>query len=488
MQIPRGKRLDRRAFLRGLGGTAIALPVLDIMLGPHGEALANGRALTPRFFVGFNGQSLGADGDSEHNRYAPDTIGPNYDLKTATMPLGEYGDLRDEVAIISGLRIPYGTDPIPAGGWASGFHLQALSPLISGVRNPSADDHRVHGPTADQLVAEVIAGDTRFRSLQYQVQASWYLTESAPYGRDVLSYRRDGADLIAMPGQTSPRAAWQALFAGVLPDDDDGAAEAAYQLAKRRSILDTVGASMAELSPHLGAADRKRLERHLDEVRELERRLEELTPDTGACMVLPDPGEDPPIGGDNASVGGDDFDVNNGYSDEAARARVFSDLIHMAFVCDLTRSVSLTYTMAQSHMSIYPITAIPYDQHELGHGGGTTEDVSRVVAWHVDHFAYLVAKLRDTPEGGGRLLDRCAMVLLHEGGHGFDPASGNENSTHSTENMCCMVAGRVGGLSPGQHIRTDGAHPGQVLNTAMRAVGVDADLGEVSGTIAGLRT
>ena len=165
------------------------------------------------------------------------------------------------------------------------------------------------------------------------------------------------------------------------------------------------------------------------------------------------------------------------------RARVFSDLVHMAFTCDLTRSVALLYTMAQSHMNIHSITGDPYDQHELGHSGTTTTNFSQVIAWHVDHFAYLVAKLRDTPEGAGSVLDNSALVLLHEGGHGFDPGAGDDNSSHSTENMFTMIAGGAGGLQGGLHVDGLGRHPVNVLNTAMAAVGVDENLGEVIGTI-----
>jgi len=125
----------------------------------------------------------------------------------------------------------------------------------------------------------------------------------------------------------------------------------------------------------------------------------------------------------------------------------------------------------------------PYDQHELGHSGNGTTAISEVIAWHIDHFAYLVARLRDTPEGAGNVLDNTAMVLLHEGGHGYDPGTGEDNSSHSTENMITMIAGRAGGLVGGVHVDGAGRHPVHVLNTAMRAVGVDEDLGEVVGYV-----
>ncbi|MEM9459048.1 MAG: DUF1552 domain-containing protein [Myxococcota bacterium] len=478
------RTLGRRTFLRGVGGVAVALPTLEIMLDDHGTALAGGGTMPHRFMISFDGGAQGADNDPVHNLYAPDAVGPGYDLKTATMPLGDYGNIRDEVTVVSGLRVPYGTGPIPPGGWAQDFHIQALGPLLTGVRNNAVDDYGVGGPSADQLVADAIGGETTFRSLAYQLQASWYLTQSAPYGRDILSYRDEGGTIVDNPGQVSPQLAYQALFTGFIPPDPGDAADLLYELQKRRSVLDRVGASIDTLMPQLGAADRQRMQRHLDEIRALEMRLAATPPDAGAqCQMFPDPGPDPAVGGDNSSAGGGDYDINAGWSDESGRARIFADLIHMAFTCDLTRSVAWLMTMAQSHMNIHPITGIAYDQHELGHGGGTTEDMSRVRAWHIDHFAYLAAKLRDTPEGAGTVLDRCAMVHLNEAGHGYDPGSGNELSTHSTENMCCLLAGRAGGLGAGQHVVAEGMHPCHVLNSAMRAVGVDAQMGEVSGVI-----
>lgn len=481
------KSLNRRTFLRGLGGLAIGLPTLEIMLNRHGDAYAAGDRIPRRFLVAFNGQSLGGDNDPVHNMYVPDAVGPGYDLKVATMPLANYGNIKDEISIVSGLLVPYNTgNGIPPAGWDVQFHTSALGPLLTGVRNKGPDDFPGgNGPTADQLVADAIGQDTNFKSLAYQVQAAWYLSGgSAPYGRDILSYKLDANDkVIPNPGQISPKTAFESLFMGFVPPDPAEAAQKAYELQKRKSIIDLVRGDFETLIPNLGKADQVRMERHLDEIRDLEEKLKAIPPmQTEACMMLPHPGDDPPIGGDNESLGGMDFNVNNGYSDEFKRAQVFHDLIHMAFVCDLTRSVALLYTMAQSHMNIHPIAGHPYDQHELGHSGLGTAEVSRVIAWHVDLFAQLVAKIRDTPEGAGSLLDNTAMVLLHEGGHGWDPA-GKDNSSHSTENMACMIAGRAGGLKHGIHVAAPGMHPGHVLNTAMRAVGVDKELGEVVGVI-----
>jgi hypothetical protein len=472
------RSLPRRTFLRGLGGVAIALPTLEIMLDPHGESFAGGGTLPRRFLVAFDGQSLGADGDGEHNRYVPTTIGADYELREATMALGDYGGVKDEVTIVSGLRIPYNTgNGIPAGGWDLAFHEEARRPLLCGVRNTES------GPSSDQIVAAAIGTDTRFASLQYIVQASPYMTASQPYGRDVLSYTGAFGNATEMVPEASPRAAWQSLFTGFVPTDPGDAAAAAALLARRKSVIDLVGGRIERLLGDLGAVDRQRMERHLDEIRALEQLLDEVPDVTATCEMLPDPGQDPHVGAAQPSAGGDDYDTNESWSDETARGRVFADLIHMAFVCDLTRSVSLMYTMFQSYLNSFPVTGSPYDTHELGHSGAGTGTMSRMIAWHVDQFANLVAKLRDAPEGSGSVLDNAVLVLVHEGGHGYDPGAGADNSAHSTENMACMIAGRAGGLQAGRHVVATGMHPGNVLVSAMQAVGVESDLGQVSGAI-----
>jgi hypothetical protein len=251
-------------------------------------------------------------------------------------------------------------------------------------------------------------------------------------------------------------------------------------------VLDLVDRRMGGLMHRLGAADRARLERHFHEIRALEERLDVMGPETGgACQQLPDPGADPPLGGEPASE--DAYDVNAGYSGEDQRLRVLCDLMHMAFACDLTRVGSLMFTMFQSFMNVSPISGHAFGLHDLTHTGDPWQ-LADVIAWHVDHFAYLVAKLRDTAEGAGSLLDGCAVLLLNEAGAGVSYENGGTWSAHSTDNMAVLVAGGAGGLRRGEHMVAPAglAHPGNVVVTAMHAVGVDTDFGEVSGIIPGL--
>jgi hypothetical protein len=486
------RKLNRRAFLGGATGVAIALPMLEAMLEGRGISFAADPPGAPqRFLVTFGGHSLGSDCDTLHNDYVPNSTGTGYDLKSALAPFADF-DVQNEISVISGLLIPYANGgATPAGGRADDFHINSLSPLFSGVRSGGK---AVNGPTSDQIVAEAIAGDTTFKSLGFRVQANWYLSVSAPYGRDIMSYKSDGGGgVLEVPPNDSPQAAFDSLFSNFTPTQTpEEAALADFRWRQRKSVLDVVRSRAEVLVQKLGGADKIRLERHFDEIRDLEIRIAALPPvANGACQPPTSSPTDPAPGGAQGTDadGNNTYDTNLGYSGEEERARVFCDLIHLAFACDLTRSVSLMWTMAQSHMNMFQLTGQATDLHEVGHCGvpGGTMAVSTAIAWHMKHFCYLIDKLRSTPEGNGTLLDNTAALYLNEGGHGWDPGGGKDNSAHSTENMACLVAGRAGGLVPGQHIVADGMHPANAIITAMNAVGVQTNtFGEVSGTIPGL--
>ena len=76
----------------------------------------------------------------------------------------------------------------------------------------------------------------------------------------------------------------------------------------------------------------------------------------------------------------------------------------------------------------------------------------------------LLQKMKDTPEGAGTLLDNSVVIFLPEAGHGTQLNDGvSAHATHSVEDMVMIVGGRAGGLAPGRHVATGGAHPGQAL-------------------------
>jgi hypothetical protein len=367
-----------------------------------------------------------------------------------------------------------------------------MGPLLCGVQASGA--LTCNGPTSDQLVVAAIAGNTTFKSLVFRAQPVHYAPFDFPgVEAGFMSYRANpagGAPLSIQP-VVSPQAAFSSLFSGITtgltPD------QIARQNLLRRgkiSVLDLVGGETQRIVPTLGVADQQRLSRHLDEIRDLERRVSAMPPTVaGSCQKPADPGMDPPIGADDTDTNMDqrlEFPGTAGVSNEDLRAQVFADLITMAFACDQSRVASLMITEFASAMNVQPFAGFAADVHFVSHGrdgaGGTLELCSKVVSWHVKQFAYLVSKLKATPDGAGSLLDSSALVYVCEGGYGTD-ATGATPGSHSTENMGALIAGRAGGLKPGKHVAGAGRHPGQVIASAMNAVGVPGNLGEVQGNI-----
>ncbi|MEP6539174.1 MAG: hypothetical protein ABJF23_27810, partial [Bryobacteraceae bacterium] len=70
-----------------------------------------------------------------------------------------------------------------------------------------------------------------------------------------------------------------------------------------------------------------------------------------------------------------------------------------------------------------------------------------ICRWHVEEFAYLVAKLKSMPEGDGNLLDHTVLVFAHE--HA-------EANAHKNNNLAMIIAGHAGSLKTGLHTRTTG--------------------------------
>jgi len=503
-------RISRRTVLRGMGGVAVGLPVLECMLDNHGEALAQSVPLPKRYAIVFAGQAIGGDGWVDNTSMVlgqrstdtgafivPPETGAGY---TVTLPLKPLADLNlmGDFSLVSGLRIPYSASAVdaasvPAAGAFRDFHGGGAGPLLCGTRSQTSS-FTCRSATSDQIVAGFNSPGS-IGALVVRAQPAWYLSGSSFAGRQYISYRGDADPIEA---QTSPSIVYHSLFDGFTPADASARAQHDFELRARKSVLSLISDKRNRVLGMVGAADKIRLQRHFDEIRDLETRIAAMPPDAGGqCQAPMDPGPDLPVGGNNAGTGSDQIATNTGYSDEATRARLLADLIHMAFVCDITRVATLQITVFQSHMNVFPISdalgvPIHADLHECGHNGDAMTrgqiPVSTCLQWHISHYAYLLDKLKNTPEGAGNVLDNSAIIFMPEAGHGqqLNDAT-SANATHSVEKMVLLVAGRAGGLKPGQHIATANAHPGQVLIGAMQAVGYTKNtFGEVTGALAEL--
>jgi len=498
--------LPRRTLLRGLGGVAVGLPVLECMLNGNGTAYAQTGELPKRYAIVFAGQAIGGDAweedrqmvagertQSSGHHIADTAAGAGYAATTPLKPLEALG-LMGDFSMVSNLKIPWSASSVepadvPVAGAFRDFHGGGSSPLLCGVRSTSAS-FRAQGITSDQIVAGL--NQTTLDSLVLRAQPEWYLSGSSFAGREFISYKGAGEPIDAA---INPTVVYGSLFDGFVPVDAGEQAAHDFELRARKSVLSLITEKRERILAKLGAADRLRLQQHFDEIRDLETRLAAMPPEAGAqCMKPTAPPDNLPTGANNEGSGSDSIGTNTGYSDEHTRARLLADLIHMAFVCDITRVATLQLTVFQSHMNVFQISSelgmpIRADLHEVGHNGDAETrgqlPVSTMLGWHIGHYAYLMDKLKQTPEGAGTVLDNSVVVFMPEAGHGVQLNDATSDfATHSVDRMVLLVGGRASGLMPGRHIVSQAAHPGQVLISAMQAAGYGSDtFGEVTGNL-----
>jgi hypothetical protein len=459
-------RISRRALLAGLGGTSVALPLLEIF-GEH-QALAATAPL--RYLVMFGGMSGGRDGVAG-NILEPAATGAGYQPTVALAPLVARG-VKDRVGIVSGMKIP--RDPSKPGGSAFEWHATTMGPLLSGSKFAPIAGGRSPiptGVTSDQVVADAIGASSSIRSLNYRVQAETYRSTSSERG--VMSWRKAGTGLQRQDPTVSATLAYQALTSKIRASDPAAQKRAEAEAVRHKSAISMVQTKTA-LAQRLGGEDRKRLERHFDELRSFETSLSNLNASVAGCMAP-------------SNAPADSTVIQDAYAHEKERAPMLADLIKLAFACDITRVATLCVTHAQSFLgtkSLIP-SGVSTECHQTSHSGNLLQANREVMTWHVDVFAYMVSVLKNTTDIDGRsLLDNTAVVYLFEGGAGADPQEGSARSSHCSDNMAALVAGRAAGRAAGQHVRATNLHPASVLLTAMKNTGVAASaLGEISTTV-----
>src|SRR5712692_36593 len=405
--MPSVTRLSRRRLLKGVA-TAIALPPLEAMFNLNGTLYAGDvkrdvAAAKPetRLVLWFNGNGI-------TERYCiPTTTGPDYELTPCLAPLAQF---RKDIHVITGLDNPAARLPGPGND-----HHRSMSALVSGS---SFTGHGAGGPSIDQLIAGKIGADSRFRSLQIGVTQESF---GESIQRNMSWAGRDRA----LPPEMIPHK----LFDRIFGKRDDG------WINRKRSILDAVLEDSAALQATLGHTDRVRLDEHLSSIRDLERAITTLPPEYSRV-------QEPEEGGD--------------MKDWPRIAKLQSDLVAHALITNQTRVASYMLTKCQG-LSRFPwlgYTAARH--HDYTHadgkapgfdGPGGQRIMRDICRWHVEEFAYLVAKLKSTPEGDGNLLDNTCLVFVHE--HA-------EANHHKNNGLACIVAGHAGKLATGAHSKMTG--------------------------------
>ena len=400
------KHLSRRTFLHGVGVT-MALPYLESMLPavtPLAQTTAKGRTRLACIYV-----PHGATMD----KWTPATDAPGFELSEILQPLKPF---YSQVNIISDLGHPqaYG------GGSATANHNRSAATFLSGAHAEAGPQARL-GVTVDQFAARQIGQDTPLPSIEMMIEdSSLSCGDLSCAYRDTISWQGPTSPL---PMQNNPQVVFERLFG-------DGSTDAERRARRRQSLslLDSVLGEASSLQRKLPAGDRSRVDQYLNDVREIERRIEKASQQASSDLTLPD------------APAGAPKNVED-------HIKLMFDLQVLAWQADITRVTTLLLAKELSN-AVYPKSGVRDAFHILSHHSNVRENQDRFAVlnrYHVGLFAYLLGRLQATQDGDGTLLDH-SMVL-------YGSAMGDGNQHNHYPLPIVLAGGASGRLKGGRHIR-----------------------------------
>lgn len=417
--------IPRRTMLRGLGA-ALALPWLEAMtprsLGAIGAAGDAPRRLAFVFLP--NGVNRAA--------WFPERTGSLDRMPEALAPLES---MKDRLTVFSNFAHANAN----ALGDGPGDHARSAACFLTGAhpRKTMGSDISA-GVSIDQVIARANRGRTRFDSLELGLERGMYAGGcdsgySCAYSANISW----ASPHTPVAKEHRPRELFERLFT-TGPAGEDAAARAS-RLARRKSILDAVGADAAALRDRLGANDRRKLEEYLEAVRSVERRVEAGERGTQTPEEL-------------------GVEVPEGVPAEwSEHARVMFDLLAMSFRLDLTRVASLMLANEGSNRP-YPTIGVTRGHHDSSHHDDDPEklaDFAAINRLHASAVAGFLETLANERDASGQALLDSTMVV-------FGGAIG-DGDRHDHRNLPVLLAG--GGedealaAGHGRHIALEGDVP-----------------------------
>jgi hypothetical protein len=404
--------ISRRTMLRG-AGAAVSLPLLDVMLGPSVRAADQERPATRLAYLYIpNGVAEGA--------WQPQEVDDRGQLVKLNSWMSSLVPFQNDLTIFRNMWTPRGNGHIAGTAtWLTGGSFDREK-LDSG------------GASVDQIAAKHFRSKTLLPSLELSTRGEGIFTSSLP--RNTVSW----VDSVTpAPRDIEPRVVFDRMF------------RAGESGLGNRSVIDLVLEDARRLKRRVSDQDQKKIDEYLASVRAIERRLEfaQRQKDRAAktaglqrALVRPEPGIP---------------------EDHGQYMKTMMDMIVLAFWADATRVCTFMMDHGQSNRYFDFIDNVKGTWHALSHWkdiSGKTEDddgktawtsrdekrdmYNRVTRWHTEQVAYLLKRLRDIKEPGGRLLDNTMVV------YGSSLSDGHE---HSAKNLPLLLAGGAAhSIKPGR--------------------------------------
>lgn len=408
------KHLSRRTFIRGVG-VGLSLPFLESMVPAQTPLVKT--AANPQIKLGMCFIPHGA----VLNRWTPETEGA-LKLSPILAPLEPF---KDSVVVVSNLAHKMAGPQGP--GDNGGDHTRCPAVFLNGVHPKRTDGADIlAGVTIDQIAARKIGQDTLLPSLELAIEDYSGLVGSCDVGfscsyMNTISWRTPTTPL---PMEINPRVVFDHMFG-------DGATteERLRRIETQRSILDAVTGQIRRLQGGLGANDKNRVADYLDTVREIERRIQ-LSEKQSSNSKLAVP---------NSPSGIPD--------DHEEHTKLMFDLMVLAFQANITRISTFMMAREVSYRT-FPKLGISEAFHPASHHQnvqGRLDVLTKINTYHVSLIAYLLDRLKNTPDGDGTLLDH-SLIL-------YGSAMSNSN-VHNHGPLPVFVAGGAAGrMKGGRHIK-----------------------------------
>jgi hypothetical protein len=429
-------------------GASVALPFLDAMV-PAGRLRSSGASdeSDPTRLVAIE-LVHGAAGSNEwgatQNLWSPAEVGSDFDLTPSALePLEPW---REYLTIVSNtdVRMAEAFEPNEIGG--DHFRSSAVFLTQSHPKQTESSDVYV-GTSLDQMHARRFGQGTPIPSMQLCIE-NVDQAGGCAYGyscvyTDSISWASPTEPL---PMIRDPRVAFDLLFgAGGTPE------ERARRRRTSSSILDWIAEDMARMRRQLGPADYERIDRYLDNVREIERRIQAVEAQNRS--------------GEERELPGAPAGVPDSFSEHM---RLMFDLQALAFASDMTRVFSFK-TGRDASSRVYPESGTDTPFHPASHHGGREAailDFAVINRYHVSMLPYFLQRLKDIDEAGTDLLDKTMIIF------GSPMADGN---VHNHRRAPLITLGKANGALEGNlHLKApDGTPMANAMLSMMHALGHD---------------
>jgi hypothetical protein len=342
-------------------------------------------------------------------------------------------------------------------GDGGGDHARSAPSFLSGVHPLRTEGEDVRaGTTIDQIYAQKMGQDTPLPSLELGTEDTGLVGVcdvgySCAY-MNSISWRSPTQPL---PMEINPRVVFERLFG-----DGSNAADRLARKQEDRSILDSITGEVSHLQTGLGARDRGKIADYLDNIREIERRIQMAEKRASMNIEVPET----PIGVP------DSFDEH---------AKLMYELQVLAFQAEITR-VSTFMVARDLSQRTFPQIGVPEPHHSVSHHGNNPAMIAKlekINVYHATLFAYFLERLRATPDGDGNLLDH-SMIM-----YGSSMSNPNE---HNHFPLPLLVAGGASGkLQGGRHLKFPERTPmSNLLVSLLEKAGIEkGSLGDSTGML-----